>query len=197
MTTNAAASATAAAFPLIVIRRRTWRILCHELRRRGASIRESGAFLLGAAPGDGPPRPRTVTQVAYYDDLDAHCLTGGISLAGAAYDRLWLRCEQDRLAVIADIHTHPRAGVDQSRIDATNPMMALPGHLALILGNYATGPTDPASVGTHVYRGAHTWQRIPPDERDQAIRLVGIDPFDLRTCIARRAPRRHPRENHR
>jgi hypothetical protein len=64
--------------PLVVIRRRTWRRMCGELRRRGEERRESGAFLL--APADetsGRGTRGTVTAVVYYDDLDAHCLTGG------------------------------------------------------------------------------------------------------------------------
>ena len=55
-------------------------------------------------------------------------------------------------------------------------MMALPGHVALIIGNFAASQTEPFSIGTHRYLGAHTWQHIAHDKRAQAIRLIGIDP---------------------
>jgi hypothetical protein len=176
--------------PLVVIRRRTWRRMCGELRYRGEGRRESGAFLL--APADetaGRGTRGTVTAVVYYDDLDAHCLTGGITLSGSAFDGLWRICKQQHLRVVADVHTHPSSWVDQSYIDATNPMMALPGHVALIIGNFAASQTEPSSIGAHRYLGAHTWQHIAHDKRAQAIRLIGIDP--AATCRRWFAPLTH------
>jgi hypothetical protein len=161
--------------PFIVVHRRAWRRLCRELCRRGEGRRESGAFLLGSVEAVGDGSDRVVREVAYYDDLDARCLTGGITLAGSAFDALWRLCEREQLRVLADIHTHPGSWINQSQIDATNPMMAMPGHVALILGNFAAGRTDPAAIGIHIYQGAHTWQRIDPEQRERVIQLVGVD----------------------
>ena len=43
------------------------------------------------------------------------------------------------------------------RIDATHPMIALPGHLAFIAPNYAAGPINPADLGAHRLLRGGTW----------------------------------------
>ena len=152
--------------PMLEIDARLWRRLCLELERRGEHRRESGAFLLG--PAEDPQAVNTsgrVAEVVYYDDLDAHCLRGGIHLDGSAFPKLWDHCREQGLRVVADVHTHPGNGVRQSRIDETNPMIALPGHIALIIGNFARGPVMPAAVGIHLYRGNHEWTFVAPDQR--------------------------------
>ena len=123
-----------------------------ELRSRGDGNRESGAFLLGVRGGDG----RTVKRVVYYDDLDAHSLTGGISMSGFAFSRLWDICDVEGLRVLGDVHTHPGPWVEQSGIDSSNPMIAKAGHVAVILPNFASGPAVPVRAGVHVYDG-HRW----------------------------------------
>ena len=71
-----------------------WSEILTELYARGRQTRESGAFLLAPreANGEEPGGLPTVAAAAYYDDLDAACLTGGITMSGAAYDLLWRRC---------------------------------------------------------------------------------------------------------
>jgi proteasome lid subunit RPN8/RPN11 len=146
---------------LLRISRRKWRQLITELGHRGGGVRESGAFLLACADNDtGGPDDLTVRRIAFYDDLDAECLTGGISLAGSGYDTLWTICREAGLRVIADIHTHPGGWTGQSRTDAANPMMAHSGHLALIVGHFATQPTLPGSVAVHLYLGRHEWKHL-------------------------------------
>jgi hypothetical protein len=66
-------------------------------------------------------------------------------------------CRERGLTVVADIHTHPGAGVRQSRIDATNPMISHhPGHVAIIVPDLGRSP-DPDLAGVHVYAGGHRW----------------------------------------
>ena len=83
--------------------------LAGELARRGTGERETGAFLLARAghPRDGSRRPQVVS-VAYYDDLDPGCLTGGITFTADGYTALATLCRRDGLQVAADIHTHPQ-----------------------------------------------------------------------------------------
>jgi Prokaryotic homologs of the JAB domain len=133
--------------------------LVGELARRGRGERETGAFLLARAghPGDGSRRPRVVA-VAYYDDLDPGCLTGGITFTADGYTALATLCRRDGLQVVADIHTHPRGSVRQSPTDAAHPMTALPGHIALIAPSYARGVTSPADLGVHVLQTGGQWQ---------------------------------------
>ncbi|GAB2682251.1 hypothetical protein GCM10009743_68120 [Kribbella swartbergensis] len=95
-------------------------------------------------------------EVAYYDDLDPACLTGGISFAGTGYGRLWALCRDGGLTVVADIHTHPGAVVRQSHIDATNPMISHPGHVAIIVPDLGRSP-NPDLAGVHVYAGGDRW----------------------------------------
>jgi hypothetical protein len=133
--------------------RRQWRGMVAELGRRGGGHSEAGAFLLGDRDGDGT----RVRQVVYLDELDPHCLQGSIRFEGRAYSRLWEICERERCTVLADVHTHPSPWVGQSPTDMENPMVALSGHLALILPDLAMHPVKPAEVGLHEYRGEDGW----------------------------------------
>jgi hypothetical protein len=134
--------------------RRLWRDMLVELGRRGGGARESGAFLLSPRASDG----RTVTRVAYFDDLDPKCLTGGITLAGAAFPRLWDLCDEHRVRVAGDVHTHPGEWVGQSSIDQDNPMVARVGHLGLIVPGLAQRPVRAHQVGVHEYLGEDGWR---------------------------------------
>ena len=134
---------------LLRMRRADWMTMCRELGRRGGGVRESGAFLLGDRAGNG----QTVTQVVYLDDLDPTCLTGAISMNGLAYSALWDICDTNDRRVIGDIHTHPGRSVRQSSIDQANPMVAKPGHVAIILPNFAAHPINASQVGLHRYNG--------------------------------------------
>jgi hypothetical protein len=133
--------------------RRLWRELVVELGRRGEGSRESGAFLLTPRGSDG----RTITRVVYFDDLDPSCLTGGVTLAGAAFPRLWDLCDQHQIRVAGDVHTHPGDWVAQSPTDHDNPMVARAGHLALIIPRLAQQPVRARHVGVHEYLGDEGW----------------------------------------
>ena len=130
-----------------------WSSLLDELGRRSDGRRESGAFLMSPAAGDG----RTVTSVCYYDDLDTTALRGGLRLGSEAFSRLWDVCERERLKVIADVHTHPWSIVGQSGIDRANPMISRVGYLALIVPNYGRPPVSLVDLGLHVYLGNKSW----------------------------------------
>ena len=140
---------------LLRMRRAHWRDMGTELGRRGRGEREAGAFLLGERGGDR----RTVTRVVYLDDLDPDCLTGGISFDGLAYSKLWDICDAEEKVVIGDVHTHPGRMVDQSDIDAANPMLAQEGHVALIVPDYSSRVAGADEVGVHRYDGEdwETW----------------------------------------
>jgi proteasome lid subunit RPN8/RPN11 len=134
---------------LLRFSRRQWEELIGELGERAKGIRESGAFLLTPKGGDG----RTISSVAYYDDLDPNALAAGIALGPAAYSRLWQRCREDKARVAGDAHTHPGRYVCQSEIDRANPMIALAGHVALVVPDLAGHRIEPAQVGVHLYEG--------------------------------------------
>lgn len=130
-----------------------WDELLEKLRERGGGVRESGAFLLGR--GTGPER--VATRIVLYDDLDPDCLNEGfVHFDGRHYGRLWEICTAESLSVVADVHTHPY-GPGQSHSDKTHPMVSIPGHIALIVPNYAEGPLEAADVGVYVYLGRHRW----------------------------------------
>jgi proteasome lid subunit RPN8/RPN11 len=131
-----------------------WSVLLDELRTRGQGRRESGAFLLADRDGDR----RSVTGTVYLDDLDPNCLQGHIHFDGRAYSTLWDICANEKLVVIGDVHTHPGDGVRQSPTDEANPMIAQPGHVALIVPGFASGHVHPHQVGVHLYNGTG-WSR--------------------------------------
>ncbi|MGI8428076.1 MAG: hypothetical protein ACR2OB_01940 [Solirubrobacteraceae bacterium] len=137
----------------ISISRWRWRRLVTELARRGRGDRESGAFLLARTERS----PRRVTAVVFFDDLDSAALNGAISIRGEAFARLWEICQERGMRVIADVHTHPGAGVQQSPTDAANPMVARSGHVAIIVPRFAKGSPQPHQIGFHVYQGDRTW----------------------------------------
>jgi proteasome lid subunit RPN8/RPN11 len=144
-----------------------WRRLLAELQRRGQGRRESGAFLLARHDSD------RVKRVAYYDDLDADCLTGGISFASSGFTELWRICENENLRVVADVHTHPSSWVEQSGIDAANPMIARVGHVAMIVPSYGHA-REVAECGVHIYLGSRQWLPVPVDEAGAVVGVYGL-----------------------
>jgi hypothetical protein len=137
--------------------------LMSELARRGGGTRESGAFLLtNSAPqpadvGGAAGGWQAVTAVAYYDDLDPGCLTENITFTADGYTALAALCRRGGLQIAADIHAHPDRWVRQSQTDAAHPMVALPGHLALIVPHYARWPVQISDLGAHHYHGGGKW----------------------------------------
>jgi hypothetical protein len=47
--------------------------------------------------------------------------------------------------------------VNQSSIDAENPMVSQRGHVAVIIPHLAIGPVLPEQVGVHLYLGRDGW----------------------------------------
>ena len=146
-----------------------WRRLLKTLRVRSAGVRESGAFLLGVRYG----KKRRVLHFVPYDDLDPDCLNRGyIKFNGRKLAGLWTICNERDVEVLADIHVHPGAGV-QSDVDRVNPMISIPGHVALILPRYANGRIQRRDVGIYVYLGKNTWDVVAPPLRKSFL-YIGI-----------------------
>jgi proteasome lid subunit RPN8/RPN11 len=139
--------------PAIRCARARWADGVTQLARRGAGVRESGAFLLGQREGPNA----TIEGFAYYDDLEPGCLDAGmVVLTGAAYGPLWALCRSTGRTVVADVHTHPRRA-RQSDLDRRHPMIANAGHVAIIVPDYAQHAVALAELGVYLYRGGHAW----------------------------------------
>ena len=125
-----------------------------------AGLAESGAFLLGAAIWVKGVERRRVSRFVYYDDLDPRCLDRGIIIFdGSGYGPLWQLCRETDLSVVADVHTHPfDCPARQSGSDRAHPMVATPGHIALIVPDLAQHPVAPGAVGVYQYLGNHEWR---------------------------------------
>jgi len=133
-----------------------WRLM-QQLRLRGAGIRESGAFLLGSRTVTGG----WVTDFVFYDDIDPYALAQGhVHLAGAALNRVWDRCSATGLEVIADVHTHPGSS-GQSLSDQNHPMIAIRGHTALIVPNFASSVLNLRGISIYRHLGARKWISLP------------------------------------
>lgn len=138
------------------VSRSFWLDVMRELRRRGKGEHESGCFLLGRVHG----KVRRIVEVIYYDDLDPDAYSSGVCVLYAdAFDRLWDECRKRDLDVVADIHTH-LGGSFQSEADRTNPMVALPGHVAIIVERFARDPVWRHRLGIYRYEGAHRWTTV-------------------------------------
>jgi hypothetical protein len=147
-----------------------WRRLILRLRRQGAGIRESGAFLLGGQHGVFG----RVTRFVCYDELDPGAYdSGAIAFHADGYAALWQYCRKHELEVLADAHTHPGIGVGQSPIDRNNPMVPLVGHTAIILPNFARTPWwSLSSAGVYEYLGGFEWRSFPNSEKSQRVSLT-------------------------
>jgi hypothetical protein len=138
---------------LLEISTQLWTGLIVHLRTQGRGIHESGAFLLGRATEAG----RTVTAFLPYEELQADALQEDyVTLSAASFSKLWTICREHSLTVVADVHTH-QFGPQQSRSDKTNPMVAIAGHVALIVPRFAQGSIHLEDIGVHVYQGSHRW----------------------------------------
>jgi hypothetical protein len=139
--------------PLLEISAPLWVQLIEHLRKQGAGVRESGAFLLGHKSDTS----RTITHFLPYEWLQADALNNDyVSLTAASFAKLWDVCRSENVSVVADVHTH-RFGAGQSRSDKANPMVALKGHIALIVPRFAQGTIRPDDLGFYVYQGNHVW----------------------------------------
>jgi hypothetical protein len=136
------------------IARPLWNELTSELHRRTEERHESGAFLLGHRTDS----TRQALKLIYYDELDPAAYDSGICILHAdAFSRLWDRCSELEMTVVADAHVHP-LGAGQSRSDRENPMIARAGHIAIILPRMARPPIRHWAVGVYEYLGDHRWQ---------------------------------------
>jgi proteasome lid subunit RPN8/RPN11 len=131
-----------------------WKQLLSDLRQRGAGERESGAFMLAKL---GSPQ---ITAIIYYDDMDPSALESGIiTFHAAGFVKLWDHCQRNGLSVVADVHTHPTDWTGQSESDRTHPMIAVKGHIALILPDYAAPNSRPLNgASVYEYKGGHAWK---------------------------------------
>lgn len=144
--------------PRLHIGRERWLGLLTGLHARSEGSHESGAFLLGKIDGDD----RTVSTIIYYDELDPDAYSTGICILHAdSFERLWAYCRESGQSVVADVHLHGNRGrARQSCSDRTNPMIAKPGHLALIVPRLARWPIWRHHLGVYQYRGAHQWNDL-------------------------------------
>lgn len=132
-----------------------WSSVVASLRSKGDGERESGCFLLGDIDGG----IRYVRDVVYFDELDARCETGHLSLDAGAFTELWKICEARGMAVVADVHTHPGVAL-QSDTDERNPAISQVGHVAMIVPEFAMTIREHEGLGVFVYRGRHQWATI-------------------------------------
>lgn len=143
-----------------------WDGLIRELHRRGAERTEAGALLLGRKGANGI---QTLIEAIYYDDIDSNALSRGyVRLDRRRFGPIWTHARNQRLSVVADVHTHPGIAL-QSPSDRANPMIPRRGHIALIVPDYARQPVVPKSVGVFEYLGDHQWQTLSDFRQPQPI----------------------------
>lgn len=140
----------------LVFSRNLWLGCLNQLSRRGKHQHESGCFVLGRINGNR----NLATSCVYYDELDPNAYSTGVCILHAnAFSRLWQICRDQKTAVLADIHTHPK-GAYQSESDRTNPMIAKTGHLAIIVPRFAEGSIWRHELGLFRYKGDHEWTNL-------------------------------------
>ena len=106
-----------------------------------------------------------ILDFALYDDLDPGSLdTGIVRFDGRHFGELWALCKAKGLIVVADVHVHP-GGTGQSASDRAHPMIAVKGHVALILPRFAVQPLPRREIGMYRYQGGKQWSTIPAVDR--------------------------------
>lgn len=152
--------------PELKIKIRLWKRLIKQLKTRGDQTRESGAFLLGK------PYEREISDFICYDELDPASLNSGIIIFnGDGYIPLWEICRKKKLKVLADVHTHPGNWTGQSGPDQRHPMIAQPGHIALIVPDFAAKRNQLLeNVGVHEFLGEGSWRSY--GEKERIIQLI-------------------------
>src|SRR6266508_5576332 len=142
---------------------RVWKEGLAELRGRTQGVHESGSFLLGYKEG----ARRRITRFAYYDDFDPHSLdTGIVVFDGSGYGPLWRLCREAGLTVVADVHVHG-GSARQSATDRENPMVAILGHVALIVPDLAERDFGPSEICIYEYKGQHQWKDWSGESADR------------------------------
>jgi hypothetical protein len=133
-----------------------WASTIFDLRKRGMSRRESGAFLLGKQHGD----VGRIRGHVCYDVLDPSAYQGGvIAFHASGYVALSRHCRERNLVVLADVHTHSGIDVGQSSVDQRHPMIPVIGHTAMILPNFGwTAWWSLKSAGVYEYLGNFRWR---------------------------------------
>lgn len=147
-----------------------WAHMIFKLRQRGAGKAESGAFLLGRQSGTSA----RVTKYICYDDLDPHAYqSGGIAFHATGYAALWQFCRENKLKLLADVHTHPGKDVRQSYIDQRNPMVPILGHTAIIIPNFGrTRWWSLNALGVYEYLGDFKWHTHDVSKKSRRITLT-------------------------
>lgn len=159
--------------PLLEVPATLWAELMAHLREQGGGVRESGAFLLGHKTAAG----RTVMRFLPYEHLQHDAFINDyVSLKADTFAKLWEICRAQGMTVVADVHTHP-FGPGQSASDRANPMVALKGHIALIVPRFAEGNPRLCDLGLSVYQGNHQWLSHSGSDVERLLRLIGAGVF--------------------
>ncbi|MCH2240934.1 MAG: Mov34/MPN/PAD-1 family protein [Aquabacterium sp.] len=159
--------------PLLEVPAVLWTELMTHLCEQGAGVRESGAFLLGRKTDAG----RVVMAFVPYEQLQTDAFSNDyVFLKADSFAKLWEVCRATGMTVVADVHTHP-FGPGQSHSDRTNPMVALKGHIALIVPKFAKGTPRPRDLGLYVYQGNHRWASYSGFGVGRLLRLTEIGVF--------------------
>lgn len=147
-----------------------WIRLVLDMRKRGQSRRESGAFLLGKQAGSASK----VRHYICYDDIDLNAYQhGAIAFHAAGYAALWARCKALGLELLADVHTHPGSDVRQSHIDQRHPMVPMVGHTAMIMPYFGhTSFFSLADVGVYEYLGNFKWRTHEAGRQPPRVKLT-------------------------
>lgn len=143
------------------------RIAAELYRRGGYGKTEAGCFLLGQINGTD----RVVEDIVYFDDVDPNAYRyAAIRFDTTKLSAVYDICEAKSLSIVGDMHTHPFEAF-LSPIDRAYPVMALAGHVSIILpydGRYRTA----RQVAVNVYQRDGNWAALPQGE---CASYLGID----------------------
>jgi hypothetical protein len=93
--------------------------------------------------------------------------------SGANAEVIGVACELG-LAIVAQVHSHPRGWAEHSAGDDERALKPYPGSLSVVVPHYARGAADPADWGCTGGTGASSNFRRDPARRSRSCRPRGI-----------------------
>lgn len=133
-----------------------WFGIMKQLKKRSGNVNESAAYLLAR------PESTVIEDVLYPDDFDEHCLHPRyIDVSAEAMFRINRTLSASGLSIKIDVHSHPTYDVRPSTTDDANPVIGIPGHLSIIVPNYAQDIwASPSTWSAQMFLGKGQWLRL-------------------------------------
>jgi hypothetical protein len=152
---------------MIVIPANCWQTVIERFTTT-AGLAENVAFLDGIPLGPEPVHGGVVTTVTL-PETDRR--GGGWWVDASQMSAAGQHLRVSRLVRLAQIHTHPNAGIEHSELDDVLAYSQRPGTVSVVLPSHGLTHPGLADAGVHL-RGEDGWCRLEGAEVDRHVKVV-------------------------